>query len=172
MSGLSVWRVDLYVDGPVSIRRRQLTTQQKGFRLNDPFYSDIEIHPIPSGLRTTVTARAKDGELAYKAAVFFFGRMLDVLTLTINRPMYLSLGEGERTHGGRHDVRRLIEPQEIQEAFDEARRLATNRPSFLRALGWYWKALCGYDPFDKFLAFWNTLDIIGNRVKSSKLIKC
>lgn len=163
MSELSVWQVDLYVDGPISIHRRLVTTQQKGFRVDDPFYSDVEIQPIPSGLRVTLTARARGGELAYKAAVFFFGRLLDVLTLTINRPMYLSLGDGERIHGVRHDVRRLIDPQEILGAFSEAHQLATTRPSFLRALGWYRKALCGDDPFDKFLAFWNAIETVAGK---------
>src|SRR5436309_7924593 len=115
--GLPVWEVDLYVDGPVSIRRRLLMTQQKSFRVDDPFYSEIEIQAIPSGLRATVTARASDEELAYKAAVFFFGRMLDALTLTVNKPLFLSLTERERIRGARHDVRRLIGPQEINEAF-------------------------------------------------------
>jgi len=163
MTELPVWQVDLYVDGPVSIRRRLHTVQQKSFRTDNPFYSDIEIQPIPSGLRATATARATDVELAYKAAVFFFGRMLDVLTLQINRPMYLSLGEGERTRGGRHDVRRLVEQQELEEAFREARRLETTRQSFLRALGWYRKGLCGDDPFDKFLAFWNSIEAVASK---------
>jgi hypothetical protein len=35
----------------VTVRRRVITTQQKGFRVDDPFYSDIEIMGIPSGLR-------------------------------------------------------------------------------------------------------------------------
>ena len=58
------------------------TTQQKGFRVDDPFYSDIEIQSVPSGVRATVTTHAPDQTVAYKAAIFFFGRMLDALTLT------------------------------------------------------------------------------------------
>jgi hypothetical protein len=134
--------------------------QQKSFRTDNPFYSDIEIQSIPSGLRATVSACAIDVELAYKAAVFFFGRMLDVLTLNINRPMYLSLGEGERVRGPRHDVRRLIESHQINEAFHEAHQLETTRQSFLRALGWYRKGLFGTDPFNKFLAFWNAVETV------------
>ena len=70
---------------------------QKGFPVDDPFYSDLEIMGMPSGLKATVTARAPDHGIAYKAAVFFFGHMLDALTLTVNRPMYLSWIERERT---------------------------------------------------------------------------
>ena len=100
MADMPIWEVILYVDGPVTVRGRVNTTQQKGFHIDDPFYSDIEILGIPSGLKATVTARAPDHVVAYKAAVFFFGHMIDALTLTINRPMYLSLMERERSHAG------------------------------------------------------------------------
>ena len=43
MAETPVWEVVLYVDGPVTVRNREITTQQKGFRVDDPFYSDIEI---------------------------------------------------------------------------------------------------------------------------------
>ena len=64
MAGTPIWEVVLYVDGPVTVRRRVLTTQQKGFRVDDPFYSDIEIMGLPSGLKATVTARAPDQVVA------------------------------------------------------------------------------------------------------------
>jgi hypothetical protein len=158
-----IWEVVLYVDGPITVRRRVLTTQQKGIQVDDPFYSDIEIQSVPSGVRATVTARASDQVLAYKAAVFFFGRMLDALTLAVNRPMGLSLTERARTRAERHDVRRVIEPDEIVNAFREAHQLASARPSFLRSLGWYRKGLTTDDPLDKFLAFWNAIEILAGK---------
>jgi len=138
-------------------------SQQKGFRVDDPFYSDIEIQSVPSGIRATVTARAPDQAVAYKAGVFFFGRMLDALTLAVNRPMYLSLTERTRTRAERHDVRRVIQPDEIEHAFSEARHLARASPSFLRSLGWYRKGLTTDDPLDKFLAFWNAIEIVAGK---------
>lgn len=157
---MPIWEVVLYVEGPVTVRCRVTTTQQKGFRVDDPFYSDIEVTSNPSGLKSTVTARAPDHSVAYKAAVFFFGRMVDALTLTVNRPMYLSLTERERSNVQRHDVKRVIDRMEFESAFSEALRLAQGSPSFLRSLGWYRKGLTTYDPFDKFLAFWNSIEIV------------
>ena len=157
---MPIWDVMLYVDGPVTVKRRVITTQQKGFRVDDPFYSDFEIMGIPSGLKATVTARAPDHVIAYKAAVFFFGHMVDTLTLTVNRPMYLSLREREQSYAQRHDVKRIIEREEFESAFSEAHQLAQGSPSFLRSLGWYRKGLTTDDPLDKFLAFWNSIEIV------------
>jgi hypothetical protein len=169
------WEVDLYVDGPVALCRRITTMQRKGFDLANPFYSDIEIIGIPSGLQATIKARAPNERLAFEATVFFFGRMLDVLSLMVDRPLYLSFTERRRIRDGRveQDVRRIIEVQEIEQAFREAHKLATtslsktrggtNTPSFLKSLGWYRKGLHTEDPFDKFLAFWNAIEIVASR---------
>lgn len=163
MATLPIWEVDLVVDGPVAIRHHFRTTQQKGFRLDDPFYSDVSFRDMPHGLRATITARASDEKLAFEAAVFFFGQMLDALTLTVDRPMYLSLTEGESVHRRRYDVHRVVEEEEIGEAFHLAHHLSTNSPSFLRSLGWYRKGLYAEDPFDRFLALWNAMEIVASR---------
>lgn len=163
MDGTPVWEVNLYVDGPVTVKRRVITTQQKGFRVDDPFYSDIEIARIPSGLKATVTARAPDHSVAYKAAVFYFGHMLDVLTLSVKQPMYLSLTDRERSYGPHHDVKRIIELDEFENAFSEAHRLGQRSPSYLRSLGWFRKGLTTDDPLDKFLAFWNSIEIVAGK---------
>jgi hypothetical protein len=163
MTEMPIWEVVLYVDGPVTVRHRVITTQQKGFRIDDPFYSDIEIMGIPTGLKATVTARAPDHVVAYKAAVFFFGHMLDALTLFVNRPMYLSLTERERSNAQRHDVRRIIEREQFKSAFSAAHQLAQASPSFLRGLGWYRKGLTTDDPLDRFLAFWNSIENVASK---------
>lgn len=164
MTLMPTWEIMLYVDGPVTVHRPVSTTQQKGFRIDDPFYSDIEIKGIPSGLKATVTARAPDRVVARKAGVFFFGHMIDALTLTVNCPMYLGLIEREKSFNTqRHDVKRFIEPEQIEIAFGEAYQLDRGSPSFLRSLGWYRKGLTTDDPFDKFLSFWNSMEIVAGR---------
>lgn len=161
MTEVPVWEVDLYVEGPVAINQRFRTRQQKGLRPENPFYSDIEITSVPSGgLRATVTARASNQRLAFEAAVFFFGRMLDVLAFNTNLPLFSNFIEREQSRNARvrQHVRRSIARQEIESAFREADVLASIRPSFLRSLGWYRKGLYTEDPFDKFLALWIALE--------------
>lgn len=163
MSEAHTWEVDLFVDGPVTtLPHRFRTSQQKGFRPENPFYSDIEISSIPSGgLRATVTARAPNEQLAFEAAVVFFGRMLDVLAFKVDLPLFLSLtDQGPRDGRARHNSRRIIERPEIEDAFQKADDLGLTQPPFLRSLGWYRKGLYTEDPLDKFLAFWNAIEIV------------
>lgn len=157
MTQLSTWSVNLHVTGPFTIQHQIQMRQQKGHDPVAPFYSDITINPSMSGFRATVTARAQDEQLAYQAAVFFFGRMLDVLTLELFLPIHLNLTE--RAHRSEeHAVRRIIQKEELEEAFREARRLGEKYPTYLRTLGWFRKGLYTYDPFDRFLAFWNSVE--------------
>lgn len=162
MTNVPTWEVDLLIDAPVTIRRPFRTREPKGFRPNDPFYSDIEISRAPSGLRTTITARALNERLAREAAVFFFGRVLDILAFRINMPLFLSLTESEtpRNSRVRQPVRRNIEDHEIKDSFQEADHLAIAEPPFLKSLSWYRKGLYTEDPFDKFLALWISIEIV------------
>ncbi len=160
MAATPVWEVDLAVDGPVTLRGHYTSSQQKGFHPDNPFYSDIEIRGIPSGLRATITARAANEHIAREAAVFFFGRMLDVLAFEVDLKIFLSLTEREhpRNVRDRQNLRRVIEHQEINDAFRKADDLAITEAPFLRSLSWYRKGLNTEDPFDRFLAFWNVIE--------------
>ena len=159
-----VWGVNLYVEGPVTVRRRIRMSQQKGFHVDDPFYSDIQLESRPTtGFLATVTARAGDPDAAFQAAVVFFGQMLDALTLAVNQPMAVSLVDRERGSRQRHDVRRAIEHSEIENAFTEAQFLRAGSPSFLRSLGWYRKGIMTEDPFDAYLALWNSMELVASR---------
>jgi hypothetical protein len=157
---MPIWEVDLFIDGPISVKRQLNLNVAKGFRLADQFYSDVELRKSGSGVFAIVTARADTQRLARKAALFFFGQMLDVLAVQTTQPLYISLIESQSVRSVRHTVRRLIAEDEWLAAFNEARALATNEPTFLRAMGWYRKGLYTEDPFDRFLAFWNSIEII------------
>jgi hypothetical protein len=86
--------------------------------------------------------------------------MLDALSAAINQPLYLNFGDSLRSGIETHDTLRRVAKAEWQEAFKEARLLSIAEPTFLRALGWYRKGLYTEDPFDKFLAFWNSVEIV------------
>lgn len=161
---MQTWEIDLYVEGPVSVRNRIRTEQQKGFRVDDPFYSTIRIEGRPTmGLHATVTARAESLTSAENAAMVFFGHMLDALALTVNQPMILSLAERDRVSRQRYGSRRVLEESEIIDAFKEAHFLRTGSPLFLRALGWYRKGRFTEDPFDAFLALWNSIELVASK---------
>jgi Apea-like HEPN len=157
---MPIWEVDLFIDGSITVKGPINLNVAKGFRLVDQFYSDVELRKSASGASATVTARADSKKLARKAALFFFGQMLDVLAIRTSQPLYISLIEDQPIRLATHSVRRLIDQEEWLSAFNEARSLATNEPTFLRALGWYRKGLYTEDPFDKFLAFWNSIEIV------------
>jgi len=162
MEIVPVWEVILYVDGPVTVKSRIQTTRQNGFHPVHPFYSDVQIETVPSGLKARLTARAQSDKLAYKAGVYFFGQMLDVLTLRIKQPMYLSLIQGSKPRHMDHDVRRILDMHDFNDAFQDAHELAVHNHQFLRSLGWFRKGLTADDPLDKFLAFWNSIEIVAS----------
>ncbi|RMG34683.1 MAG: hypothetical protein D6732_10370 [Methanobacteriota archaeon] len=156
-----VWEVTLRVYGPIAVERTIRLNEPKGFRLEDPFYSDIIIKPrSQNGIEAVVTAFASNENLAYKAALLFFGQMLDVLAFRINQPLFLSFSDSyqPRNATGSYTTRRRVIRQDISDAFRESRLLALVEPVFLRSLGWYRKGLYTEDPFDKFVAFWNSIE--------------
>jgi len=158
-----VWEVTLQVYGPITVERTIRLSEPKGYRLRDPFYSDIEIRRSQMGVEAIVTAFASTEDLAYKAALLFFGQMLDVLSYQIDQPLFLSLIDRRPNFNREYKTRRRVERREWKDAFKESRLLALSEPTFLRALGWYRKGLYTEDPFDKFTAFWNSMENVAGK---------
>ena len=163
MTELPTWEVKLAVFGPIKTRSSYELSIFKAFRINDPFYSDINIRSSNFGVVATVTSFAKTSDLAHKAALSFFGQMLDTLALEIQQPLFLSFRETKPSHFEEHITKRIVEEKEWVTAFKEARCLNEYEPSFLRALGWYRKGLHTEDPFDKFLALWNSIEVTASK---------
>ena len=162
MPDTPMWEVTFFVYGPITVEHHIRLTTAKGDRYLDPFYSDVDITRTTSGIKATVTARASTNSLAYKAAMLFFGQMLDALTLHINQSMYLSLYERHSNHDETFTTKRRVAHNEWEQSFREARVLAFSEQTFFRTLGWYRKGLYTEDPFDKFLAFWNSIEIVAS----------
>jgi hypothetical protein len=157
------WQVGLHVYGPVVVSIQIRLQEPKGWNSEDLFYSDIVLHATPSGASIDLIARADTQKLARRAALYFVGQALDVLALDIRLPLYLSLLDRQPIRPETFSVRRLIERDEWHLAFESARNLNQNSPSYLRALSWYRKGLYTEDPFDKFLAFWNSIENVASK---------
>ncbi len=153
------------VRGPVALRvPRFRTRQQKGFDPVNPFYINIEVEKLRTGgFRATVEARAIDEQLARRAAVFFLGRALDVLAFRLDLPLFVSLTDQEpRSAASRHETRRRIKPQEIEDAFWAADELEMTQPPFLTSLSWYRKGLYTEDPLDQYKAYWIAIERVAS----------
>lgn len=167
MTERAIWEVRLNVYGSITVKKTLRFSELKGLIQDDPFYSDIEIkkNRTLSGVEATVTAFAPTNQLAREAAILFFGQMLDAIAIEIDQPLYLnfSVQQSSSSVNIRHDTLRRVEEEEWQAAFREAHLLASKETTFLRALGWYRKGLHTEDPFDKFLAFWNAIEIVAGK---------
>lgn len=149
------WEVRLAISGPIAVRRPITLSVEKGYHY--PFWTTVKIAKAPQGVLVDIIARAYTQREANDSAVYFVGQMLDVLCLQTDLPLYLSL-EGIQFRSLDTNTRRLIEPQEWDEAFRLGRDYGIARPTFSRALSWYRKGLTSEDPIDKFLAFWSSLE--------------
>ncbi len=163
MPEMATWEVTLFVTGPITVIQPIRLIEAKGDRYTNPFYSDIRIKRKASGVVATVTAHASTNTLAHKAALLFFGQMLDALTLLINQPMHLSFYDRRSNDDETFTTKRRVERNEWSRSFQEARILGFSEQAILRALGWYRKGLYTEDPFDKFLAFWNSIEIVAGK---------
>lgn len=163
MTQFPTWEANLTVFGPIKTERVQSFKVFKDFHHDNPFYSDISLSNVSYGLTATVTAFASTSEFANKAALLFFGKMLDTLSLKIRQPIFLSFSSENPIRIKPYSVRRIIEKDEWKTAFQESRLLNEKEPTFLRALGWYRKGQYTDDPFDKFLAYWNSIEITATK---------
>lgn len=166
---IPVWKVDITVIGPVSIDSDIRLNIRKELEHPDPFYSDIYIVGTNNGFNATVTAFAPNPNLAEKAAILFFGRMLDVLSLRLDLPLQLDLTRNILIPTNSERVRRLIDRDDFYRAFREGRLLSLSETTFLRSLGWFRKGKYTQDPFDKFLAFWNSIETVASKYNPNKL---
>jgi hypothetical protein len=158
-----IWDVTLEVVGPVKVNLPIDMRQAKGFNPDDQFYSDVLVKSSRYGLTANITAYAPTSEIAYKAALHFFGNMIDVLSFKIDAPLNLyhkyftSIGLSE------YSVKRILDRNIIVESFRTSRDYSINerKSAVLRAMGWYRKALTSNDPIDKFLSLWNVIESLG-----------
>lgn len=163
MPNIPTWIVQLFVNGPIAVDEPVRFQHPKGFNRRRKFYSDIKINTTSSGLRMSVTAYAGESDLARKAALVFVGAMLDVMAADLKLPLRLSLYDAKLVDRAEFSVKRVVNEMNFKRAFQQARKLSDNETTFLRALSWYRKGLITEDPFDRFLAFWISIEIVAGK---------
>lgn len=166
---LPAWDITLNVYGPITVEKKFSFRQRKDFQHNDRLYSDIEVSKNGSlGITITLTAFANEQTIARKAGLYFCGQALDVLSTNINLPTILTLTGSKSVSARVETERRRLTEDELNEAFRTARLWVLTEPTFLRAVGWYRKGLYTEDPFDKFLAFFNSVEILCNKYNPNR----
>lgn len=167
-NSIPIWEVDISVIAPVAIRHGFRFNARKDLEHKEAFYSEIQIEECENGFKSTVTAFAPNPKLAEKAAILFFGRMLDVLSLKLNMSLQLDLSQKVFVPKNHNTIRRRIDKHDFSEAFNESRLLSLTETTYLRALSWFRKGKYSQDPFDKFLAFWNSIETVASQYNPQK----
>ncbi|MGI6430190.1 MAG: methylamine utilization protein MauJ [Syntrophomonadaceae bacterium] len=155
-----IWDVELKVGGAIKVENAFSMRQAKGFDPDDQFYSDVFIKNGSNGLIASITAYAPNSEIAYKAALYFFGNMVDVLCFKIDIPLYLYYYNAMNTNKVDYTTKRILNREIFEESFRIAREFSMDvtKSTVMRALGWYRKGLVSNDPIDKFLSLWNVIE--------------
>ncbi len=155
------WEVELAISGAITLEQSSMKMEVEKGEFN-PFTTTVILSKAGQGIRCVLIARAYNQETANDAAVYFVGQALDVLSLRLDLPLYLSLfGPEFRTMSGH--VRRLVQRNEWVEAFRDGRNYSLNRHYLSRAISWYRKGLISEDPIDRVIAYWSALEAIGSK---------
>lgn len=168
---LPKWIVTIYVSGPITAENRFDFTKRKDIEYPHPLYSKIKVRNAPGGgLVIDASAYAQGESFAEKAALTFVGYAIDTLALSINLPITISLYDRKIAQGELHSIKREITIEDFSRSFDEARLLLFTERPFLNAVSWYRKGLTSENPIDKYLAYWNAIEVLGSNyhIKSEK----
>lgn len=151
--------VELAISGSISVEKPWTRQVQKGL----DYWTPVTVSDVPDGVKITLAARAYDQQNPNDVAVYFVGKAMDVLSHRIDLPLHLSLSQLEFKKIAGH-VKRRVNKDEWLNSFAAARRYETERPIFLRSLGWYRKGLTSEDPIDSLMAFWSALEGVGSQL--------
>jgi hypothetical protein len=158
---MRTYQVELLISGPVTTPRPINFNTDKELDLGNIFSSSIEIKKAANGIIISSTVFTVDQDRAYKVALLFIGKMLDLLSFRLNTPLNLNIQE-LRTGFERSNVKSVIDVADFRLCFELSRVLNLTEPKMLRAFNWYRKGLYTDDPFDKFLAFWNSISVVAS----------
>ncbi|OQW98917.1 MAG: hypothetical protein BWK74_03505 [Desulfobacteraceae bacterium A6] len=166
--GIPVWEVEIPVVGLISVRGSFSLNVRKEINHPEAFYSEVKITPKDYGFLANLTAFAPTSSQAEQAGLVFLGRMLDVLTVTVDIALNVMNPSIVIQNIDQPRVKRVTDQDEILDAFLEARRLTIAETTYLRALGWFRKGKCTNDPLDRFLAFWIAIETVACKYNPKK----
>lgn len=158
---MRTYQVELTVTGAITIQRPIRFQADKELQLGNIFTSDVEIKKNAAGVIISVTVFTVDKDRAYQVALLFIGKMLDVLAIKIDTALSIHMLDVKPVLE-RNTVRSILTDEDFRNSFSIARVLNLNETKILRALNWYRKGLYTDDPFDKFLAFWNSICVVAS----------
>lgn len=167
MASVRPYEVTLKITGPVKIIEEMGFNTQKELNIGEIFHSAIQIRPEIDGFHIVVTVFTSQQEQANKIALLFVGRMLDILSIKINSPLFVSLFSDWK-YSKITNQRVILRQIDFQSAFKLSRVRDDNYSTFLRGLSWRRKALYTEDPYDRFFAFWLSIEVIANKLNPAK----
>lgn len=163
---LPSWEVTIFANGKITVRGTFELIKRKDFVSNRPLNSTITVSKQRihlsrrGGLEITLDAFAENENYAIKAALTFLGYSIDVLSHKSGLPINLSLYPSENFQMEHQPALREITQIEFSDCFDESRLLRLTEPAFLNALSWYRKGLCSENSIDKFIGYWNSIEVL------------
>lgn len=159
---MRTFNVELLVTGQITTKGTIKFIADKELDLGNIFRSDITIKTHPQGTIIASTVWTATQDNAYKVALLFIGKMLDVLSIKTDIALNIT-NSGTRITNEISTVKAVIDSEEFRQCFALSRTLNLSEPTLLRALNWYRKGLYTQDPFDKFLAFWNSVSVVAGK---------
>ncbi len=164
------YEVTLNVTGPVKLDKKIQFKTDKELNIGEVFDSNVQIVNDKEGFKIVVTIFTSQQAQANKIALLFVGRMLDVLSIKINSPLFVSLfSDWKYTKLTNQKV--ILQKDDFQSAFEFSKVHDDNYSTFLRGLSWRRKALYTEDPYDKFFSFWLSIEVIANKL-NAKVENC
>ncbi len=159
---MRIFEVELSVSGSITTPKRAINfNTDKELNLGRIFRSDISIQKQLQGFKISTTVYTINQDRASKVALLFIGRMLDVLSMRTNLSLNISSIDYRHIPTS-SSPKALNDEDEFRFCFEHARILNLQEDRLLRAFSWYRKGLYTEDPFDKFLAFWNSICVIAD----------
>jgi len=124
----------------------------------------ISIAPTKFGFEITTSVQSNYKDNAYKIALLVIGKMLDVLSLSTNS-FYLITTDNVTLNKNAlsSHVKIILAKEDFINAFENAEKYNSEEPQFLLALNWFRKGKISDDPYDKFLAFWNSISLVAGK---------